>query len=232
MTSNDRGVLVWDAPVRMFHWLLVLSFAGAWLTAESERWQSVHATLGYTMAALVAFRVVWGFVGTRHARFADFVSGPRAARRYLATLLQRRPEHHAGHNPAGALAILALMVLIGVTAASGVCTYYDLGGKWLEELHEGAANTLLGLVLVHLAGVAVGSLAHGENLVRAMITGRRRVPPSEGIGRSWRLVAVLILALTLGFWALQWNSAPAGNDAPRATGRTDHHGQPHRDDDD
>jgi cytochrome b len=109
--SSPRSVRVWDAPVRIFHWLMVLSFAGAWLTAESERWRLVHVTLGYTMAGLVVFRLVWGVVGTRHARFADFVRGPAAVGRYLRSLLQRRPEPHAGHNPAGGWAILALLVL-------------------------------------------------------------------------------------------------------------------------
>jgi cytochrome b len=233
MNSNLRGVPVWDAPVRMFHWLLVASFAGAWLTAESERWQWVHATLGYTMAALVGFRIVWGLVGTRHARFAAFVRGPAAAGRYLGALLKGRPEQHAGHNPAGALAILALMVLIGVTAASGVATYNDLGGEWLEELHEGAANTLLALVIVHVIGVVVGSLAHGENLARAMITGRKRAPRSEGIDSPMRAIAALMLVMALGFWALQWYSAPAAaGDAQHAAGRQAHIGDADRDDDD
>jgi cytochrome b len=215
--SNDKRVLVWDAPVRVFHWLLVLSFAGAWLTAESERWRLVHVTLGYTMAALVAFRIVWGFVGTRHARFADFVRGPKAAWRYLAALLQRRPAHHTGHNPAGALAIVALLVLIGVTAASGWATYEDLGGGGLEDLHEGAANLLLALVGVHVVGVVVGSFAHRENLVGAMFTGRKQVPPQEGIRSAWHGVAVLMLIATLGFWALQWRAAPSPGPAQTAS---------------
>lgn len=224
-TSNDKGVLVWDAPVRVFHWLLVLSFAGAWLTAESERWRLVHVTLGYTMAGLVAFRLVWGLIGTRHARFAAFVRGPAAAWRYLAALLRGRPEHHAGHNPAGALAIVALLVLIGATAASGFATYEDLGGEWLEELHELAANTLLAVVLVHLAGVLVGSLAHRENLVRSMLTGRKLVPPHEGIRGAWRTVAALMLAATLGFWALQWQAAPQAGEGQTASAqeRRGHH---------
>ena len=104
-TPSVRKVLIWDAPVRVFHWLMVLSFAGAYLTAESERWRLTHVTLGYTMAGLVAFRVLWGLVGTRHARFSSFVRGPAAIARYLRGLVGGRPEHHAGHNPAGALAI-------------------------------------------------------------------------------------------------------------------------------
>ena len=83
-----RKVLVWDAPVRVFHWLMVFSFAGAYLTAESERWRLLHVSLGYTMAGLVAFRIVWGLIGTRHARFSDFVRGPVAIARYVGGMLR------------------------------------------------------------------------------------------------------------------------------------------------
>src|SRR5690606_37588088 len=100
MNTDTRtpSTLVWDVPVRVFHWLLVLCFAGAWLTAESEHWRLVHVTLGYTMAGLLAFRVLWGLVGTRYARFASFVRGPRAVIGYLKSLVGRHPEHHTGHN--------------------------------------------------------------------------------------------------------------------------------------
>ena len=123
-----RKVLVWDAPVRVFHWLMVASFAGAYLTAESERWRLAHVTLGYTMAGLVLFRILWGLVGTRHARFSSFVRGPRAIKSYLVALLRGRPEHHVGHNPAGALAILLLLGLTLAITASGWATFNDLGG--------------------------------------------------------------------------------------------------------
>lgn len=178
-TSASRAdrILVWDLPVRMFHWLMVACFAGAWLTAESESWRLAHVALGYTMAALVAFRIVWGFVGTRHARFADFVKGPSAVADYVKGLLAGRPAHVVGHNPAGAVAILALLALTLVVGATGYATYNDLGGHWLEEGHEVAAGFMLGVVVVHLAGVVVGSIAHRENLVRAMITGRKASKP-------------------------------------------------------
>lgn len=210
MTTETRSpTLVWDVPVRVFHWLLVLCFAGAWLTAESEHWRLLHVTLGYTMAALVAFRVIWGLVGTRHARFASFVRGPRAAWRYLRSLVGPRPEHHTGHNPAGALAIVGLLGLIALTAGSGWATYSELGGEWLEELHEVAANALMVLVVVHIAGVVVGSVVHRENLVRSMFTGRKPAPPAEGIRRGWAALAAVMLAAVLGFWWVQWQSAPA-----------------------
>ena len=211
-----RKVLVWDAPVRVFHWLMVLSFAGAYLTAESERWRLVHVTLGYTMAGLVAFRVLWGFVGTRHARFANFVRGPVAVAGYLRGLAGGRPEQGAGHNPAGALAIIALLGMTVVVTVAGWATYNDVGGGWLEELHEGAANVMLAIVGVHVAGVLLGSWLHHDNLIGAMMTGRKWARPEDAVRSAWRSVAVLMLAAVLGFWWIQWSSgAPTGpaNDA-------------------
>jgi cytochrome b len=208
----EPRTLVWDAPVRVFHWLIVLSFAVAWLSAESERWQLVHVTAGYTMAGLVAFRLLWGLVGTKHARFGDFVRGPRAVLAYLKSLVHGRPEHHAGHNPAGALAIVALLALAALVTATGWANYSELGGDWLEEVHEVLASAMLALVVVHIAAVLASSGLHRENLVGAMIHGRKHVPPQEGIRRAWRSVAVLMLAAVLGFWVLQWQAALAGQD--------------------
>ncbi len=222
-TDTRSSTLVWDLPVRVFHWLLVLCFAGAWLTAESEHWRLVHVTLGYTMAALVAFRIVWGLLGTRYARFSSFVRGPRAVLDYLRSLSGPRPEHHTGHNPAGALAIVGLLALIAVTTATGWAAYSEIAGDWVEEVHEVAANGLLGLVVIHLIGVAVGSWVHRENLVRSMLTGRKPVPPAEGIRRGWATVAALMLAAVLGFWWVQWQSAPADTGAQISRASHDKH---------
>lgn len=222
--SSVRKVLVWDAPVRVFHWLMVLSFAGAYLTAESERWRLVHVTLGYTMAGLVAFRVLWGFLGTRHARFASFVRGPAAVARYLRGLVGARSEHEAGHNPAGALAIIALLAMTVVVTAAGWATYNDIGGDWLEALHEGAANVMLAIVGVHVAGVLLGSWLHRDNLIGAMVTGRKLARPEDAVHRAWRSVAVLMLAAVLGFWWVQWNSGMptgAGNNAATSVKKHD-----------
>ena len=207
--AGSRRTLVWDAPVRVFHWLLVLSFAGAYVTAESERWRLLHVTLGYTMAGLVGFRILWGLVGTRHARFASFVRGPAAVKRYLMSILRGQPEHHVGHNPAGALAILAMLGLALAIAGTGWSLYNDWGGHWLEEVHEAVANLMLALVGVHVAGVLLASQMHHENLPRAMIDGRKAAPPGEGVRSAWRSVAVLMIVAVLGFWWLQWQSAPA-----------------------
>lgn len=211
MTTSEKtlpSVLVWDVPVRVFHWLTVLCFAGAYATSEGERWRLVHVTLGYTLGGLMAFRVLWGLVGTRHARFASFVRGPAAVLRYLDSLRRRQPEHHVGHNPAGAAAIV-LLILLGLgLLATGWANYNDMGGEWLEEVHELLGNGMLLVVLVHLAGVLSGSLAHRENLVRAMVTGKKRGPASEGIARGWALIGAVLLAAVLAFWWQQWKSAP------------------------
>ncbi|MEO8804749.1 MAG: cytochrome b/b6 domain-containing protein [Burkholderiaceae bacterium] len=205
----QRKVLVWDAPVRVFHWMMVFSFAGAYLTAESERWRLLHVTLGYTMAGLVAFRIVWGLVGTRNARFANFVRGPRAVLRYLNAMLSKEPEHHTGHNPAGAVAIVAMLALTLAVSASGWAVFNDTGGQWLEELHEFAANTMLAVIGVHIAGVVFASWHERENLVGAMISGRKAGRPEDSVRSAWRSVAVLMLIAVAGFWWAQWQSAPA-----------------------
>jgi len=207
-TPSSIRILVWDLPTRVFHWLLALSFAGAYVTAESERWRLVHVTLGYTLGGLLAFRLLWGLVGTRHARFASFVRGPAAVLRYLRSIASGRPEHHTGHNPAGALAIVALLALGAALVLTGWSTYNDIGGEWLEELHEGVANLMLAVVGLHVGAVLLSSALHRENLVRAMLTGRKQGTPDEGIRRPWRVLGVLLLLAVLAFWAQQWRNAP------------------------
>ncbi len=224
-TTASRTARVWDLPTRVFHGLMIASFAGAWLTADSERWRLVHVTLGLTMAGLVLWRLFWGFAGTRHARFADFVRGPAAVGRYLKSLTGGRPEHHSGHNPAGGWAILGLLGLTAVTTALGWAAYSEWGGDWLGEGHELAANLMIGLVGMHVAGVLVSSWLHRENLVRAMVTGRKAV--DEPDVKPWRVVGMTLLAAVLGFWALQWQQAPLA--APQAAA-SQHRHQDHDED--
>jgi cytochrome b len=225
----DAKVLVWDAPVRVFHWLMVLCFAGAWLTAESESWRLVHVTLGYTMAGLVAFRLVWGVWGTRYAKFSSFVRGPRAVARYLGNLLRGRHEPQPGHNPAGAIAIVALLVLTLLVTATGWLTYEDLAGHWLEEGHEAVASVMLAIVGAHVAAVLWTSWRFRENLVGAMVTGRKQGAPGQGIRRAWYGLAVVMLVAVVGFWGTQWAGAPAGAGPGQTAAAHDRH--QHDDDD-
>lgn len=218
MDNITTKIKVWDAPVRVFHWLMVLSFAGAYLSAESERWRLLHVTLGYTLGGLVAFRLVWGLVGTRYARFANFVRGPQAVLTYLRSLRKGQPQHHLGHNPAGAVAIVLLLLASVAVVGSGWAIYNDVGGEWLSELHDIAANSMLLVVAIHVAGVLVASRLHRENLVRAMVTGQKNGAPADGIRRTWAALTVLLVLAVLGYWWLQWQSAPEPVIGPVSSG--------------
>jgi cytochrome b len=208
VNQGDQKIRIWDAPVRVFHWLLVFSFVGAYLTAESEVWRLVHVTLGYTLGGLLVFRLVWGVIGTRYARFGSFVRGPGAVIQYLKSIRAKQPEHHLGHNPAGAVAIVLLMLLGLGIAVTGYVSYNDLGPGWVSELHDLMANAMVLVIIGHLVGVVTASLQHKENLVRSMVTGFKTGAADQGIHRTWAAVAVAIVIAVLGFWWLQWQSAP------------------------
>jgi cytochrome b len=194
MGTNTGKVLVWDLPVRIGHWLMAGCFAVAWLTGESEERRLVHVFAGGAMVGIALFRLVWGLIGSRHARFTDFLRRPDRALSYLKSLLGPRPEHYVGHNPAGGYAIILLLGLVMVSGASGWLTYQEIGGDWLEELHELAVHAMLLVVLVHLGGVFIGSIAHRENLVRPMFTGRKIGSTTDGIASSHAIAALLLLA--------------------------------------
>lgn len=191
--SQRPRVLIWDLPTRLFHWLLVAAFAVAWVSAEEEAWAEVHAAAGMLALGLVGFRLLWGVVGSRHARFASFVRGPRAALDDLRAVMIGPPRHHAGHNPAGGLVIVAMLAATALSAATGWAGHgqeESLAG----EVHEGLTGLLLTLVGVHLAGVLVGSWVHRENLVRAMFTGMKCAAPDEGLPRAYTWAAPVLLA--------------------------------------
>lgn len=183
---RPNQVKVWDPLVRLFHWTLVGAFTLAYLSEDD--FQNLHVYAGYTVGGLIVFRLLWGFVGTRHARFGDFVRSPSEIAAYLKSLLGGSPRHYLGHNPAGGAMVIALLVSLLFTVATGLMAYgaeghgplapwvwtWGVGGEEaFEEAHEFFANLTVLLVVVHVAGVLVSSLLHGENLVRAMITGRK-----------------------------------------------------------
>lgn len=174
--TRDVEVHVWDRFVRAFHWGVVGLFVVAFVTAD--RFDALHEAAGYGVLCLLGLRLVWGFIGPSHARFSSFARGPRAILVFLKATLRLKAPRHLGHNPAGGAMALALMAALAVVASSGVALTVPAldGARWVEALHEGAVAATLGLVALHLVGVLVASLEHGENLVRAMITGRKRAP--------------------------------------------------------
>lgn len=168
--SSGQPVRVWDPFVRVFHWSLVACVLLNFIVEEGE---ALHQVLGYAASALVGARILWGFVGTRHARFADFFPTPARLRRHLASLLAGRPEHHVGHNPVGALMMLALMACVLLLGLTGYLQTTDAfwGDEWLEELHEALASMLVGLAGLHAAAAIVMGRLERTNLIGAMITG-------------------------------------------------------------
>ena len=174
-------VRIWDPLVRVFHWSLVASFAIAWISAEE--WNDLHQWAGYAAGALIGFRLLWGLVGTRYARFAQFVRAPGTVIAYLKDILTGRERRYLGHNPAGGMMIVALMLCMAALCVTGWLYTTDAfwGEEWVEETHELLANLLLALVGLHVAGVLVAGFRHRENLVRAMVTGRKRAPGTGDI---------------------------------------------------
>lgn len=195
-----RSILVWDLPTRVFHWLFAACFAGAWLTGEAEGWFRLHMLCGVLLLALVAFRIAWGFAGGRYARFANFAHGPRAGWDYLRAMLAGAAPRHVGHNPAGTQAILLLLALGGAVALSGL-TGWAVGGEdgVMLEIHEVMANLMLAVVLLHLAGVALESRLHRENLARAMLDGHKRAPVEAPASRLHGWIGALLLVACVGF---------------------------------
>lgn len=188
-----KKILVWDLPTRVGHWLLVASFAVAFLTGDSEEWRLVHVAAGYTMLVVLAFRMFWGIAGTRYARFSSFMFSPRQALDYLGGLLRGDKSQWVGHNPAGSYAIYFL-ILFGFSAAgSGWAAYNELGGEWLEELHEALANAMMGVVGLHVAGVVASGFLHSENLVRSMIDGYKNGQAEDVIASSRTVWAILLI---------------------------------------
>jgi len=186
MNSTAKEIKVWDPLVRLFHWSLVLAFAIAYATEDD--YMALHVYAGYTIAGLLLIRLIWGFIGTQHARFSDFVRPPREALAYLKETITFKAKRYLGHNPAGGLMIIALLLSLLLTTLTGLGAYGIEGHgplasgltgmegfeDALEEVHEFFANFTLFLVALHIAGVILGSISHGENLVRAMFTGTKQ----------------------------------------------------------
>ncbi|HEY1090464.1 MAG TPA: cytochrome b/b6 domain-containing protein, partial [Burkholderiaceae bacterium] len=169
-----------DAPVRGLHWLLAASVVTAWISGHwpPAAFDLVHHGAGYVAGAVVLLRLLWGFAGGRYARFTQFVRAPRETLGYARQWLARREPRHVGHNPLGAWMVLTLMIVVSAATISGMLYVGDWlwGYAWLETLHAVFAWLLMVLVLAHLIGVFAASKRHGENLVGAMFSGKKRAP--------------------------------------------------------
>ncbi|CAB3774690.1 cytochrome b/b6 domain-containing protein [Paraburkholderia humisilvae] len=205
-----RSVLVWDAPVRLFHWLVVVLVTAAYVTLKLN-WIDWHVRVGETLLALVIFRVLWGFSGSETARFRSFVASPAAALHHLRHLLRREPDEQVGHNPAGGWMVLLLLALLLVETLSGLYVNNDIADEgplsevvpaWLANaistLHGLVWDVLLAAVALHVLVIALYAIAKGHNLLRPMLTGYKLLPSAIG---SPRQTSALMALLPLGLGA-------------------------------
>ncbi|QWD67146.1 cytochrome b/b6 domain-containing protein [Polynucleobacter sp. MWH-Aus1W21] len=210
ITDKKHSVLVWDFPVRVFHWLLVVSFAGAWITSESEAQQMFHYAFGYSACGLILFRIIWGIVGTKYARFTQFCKGPVETIRHIKSLLSGSQHHGLGHNPAGALAMITLMVLVLLIGLTGYWSVKELFADLANEAHEAIASLAMGIVVVHVAAAIIMSFMQKENLIQAMVTGKKQGNQDQGIRFPMYFVGIgLIVAWIYTFYLVVRGSLPA-----------------------
>jgi len=197
-----KNIPVWDITVRIFHWALLAAFSIAYITEDD--FETLHIYAGYAVLGLISFRLIWGVIGTKYARFTNFVCRISTIKLYLKSILSGHPKHYLGHNPAGGLMIIVMLISLFTISYSGLETYAAEGkgplanvelsivssayadddhhlGKsdFWEDIHEFLANFTLFLIFIHVAGVAVSSLIHDENLVRAMVSGKKQAPKDE-----------------------------------------------------
>lgn len=219
---ENQTRLVWDLPLRVAHWSLVVCVAGSWATHYAGiQWFAWHRRFGYAALVLVSFRIVWGLIGTRHARFGNFVAGPR---RIVAYLRERRGREWTGHSPLGALSVVAMLLLLLLQALTGLFANDEIANAgplygWVGQgtsnrltgWHETNSELLLALITLHVVAVGWYVLGRRQGLLRAMLTGRkpaRLVPAEESISssRTW-LAALIVLCLCAGL-ALAIRTAP------------------------
>lgn len=227
MATSGNGaattpVKLWDLPVRLVHWSFVALLPGLWYTAEKGDLDT-HVKLGMVMLILVVFRILWGLVGTTSARFSHFVRGPLTIGRYLRGLFGKEGEPIVGHNPLGAISVVALLLLLGGQIAlglvaqdtdglfSGPLNYlveYDTAER-ARELHEFGFNVILAVVVLHVAAILFYLAVKRDNLVGPMITGRKRYSAEVAAPRrvpAWRVAVCLLIAWAIGGWV--WSGAP------------------------
>ena len=209
-TKPTRRVV--DAPTRMFHWMFALCFVGAYVTADGERWRLLHVTLGYTLAGLFAFRVIYGLVGPRQARLSllwrKLAGGPA----WLQSMRSGTSgvNWRQGQNLLMALTVAALLVIVLPVTLSGYAIYNEWAGDWLEGLHEFFGEALLWVVLIHLAMIAGLSVLRRKNQALPMISGRVKGAGPDLVQRNQGWLALLVLVGVLSYWSWEWQQAPHG----------------------
>lgn len=217
LSMNTKLIPVWDLPTRLFHWLLVALFGFSWASAEiGGNAMEYHMLSGYALLTLVLFRLLWGVLGSATARFSHFIRGWAGMRGYLSSQFRPGATPVIGHNPLGGWAVVAMLALLLLQAATGLFANDDIVTEGplyhliskdmsdaLTELHEGIFNVLLGLAVLHVAAIASYLLFKGDNLVRPMLTGRKEVPtetPEPKMISAWRALPLAAISIIAVYW--------------------------------
>ena len=218
MTEPTRTVTVWDLPTRLFHWAIVLLVLTSYLSVKLN-WMDLHFLSGYSVATLLLFRLGWGLIGSDTARFANFLRTPSAALRHLAQLRTREPDREVGHNAAGGWMVLAMLLLLTVQVATGLCANDDVmlegpfakyAGKELSDrltaIHHANFNLIEAAIFLHLAAILTYAVLKRQDLVRPMLTGRKRLPAEVAApALAHKLRAAILLATAVAVVALAVN---------------------------
>lgn len=217
--QTEKKRLVWDLPLRLFHWLLLLALATQWLTAEVlEGYNQLHSIVGYITLGLIAFRLTWGFIGSTYARFSDFLYSPKAVLAYIKDLFTVRKQQYTGHNPLGGLLVPAVLIIVGLQAVSGLFVsdeifhsgpYYQSINEQvtdvMEWLHHNLFDLLLVLVAFHIFAIFWYQIKLKKNLIKPMVDGHKHVSEKQAIDGS-RLLRAIILVIIIGvfiYWLVE-----------------------------
>jgi cytochrome b len=215
LRNRDSGLKlplrVWDAPTRLFHWAIVLLIPTSYVTVH-QGWMQLHMLSGYTILTLVLFRVIWGFVGSETSRFGRFLHSPLAVLRQLAQFRDRAPDTQIGHNPAGGWMVLVILAVLGMQLASGLSVTDEddnimgqlakfVGPAWSDRLtsfHILNFKILLGVIVLHVLAVAAYAMVKRHDLVRPMITGKKRLPAATRAPRMTSPLLALVILVVMG----------------------------------
>lgn len=213
-----RTIVVWDLPTRVFHWALVVAVVVSYVTGGGEgSWFVAHTIAGYVVALLLLFRLLWGFVGSAHSRFSDFLYSPQSVATYVSRLIRLKPPRFIGHNPLGGWMVILMLIVLAANVVTGLLSGEEHGPgglllpliaapgeEGLAEIHEVLGNLIVVLACLHILGVVADWILTRENIVRAMITGEKTIDASTVVAErrrvaAWRVVSVALLVALAGF---------------------------------
>lgn len=196
-----KRMMVWDSPIFFTHWLLALCFLGAILTQESEKFRLVHVTMGYTMLGIVGFRVIWGFIGSKYARFTTIKPRFLRVRENIQAIFRGDKEFSIGLNALGFIAAYLLMGLVLLVSASGYLVFNEIGPELISEVHELVGNLLIAVVVVHVGSIVLNAMYQRLQKTNA------EVAKSVGVlvqrARPYKWVTIIILSVVVYFWGIQ-----------------------------